>query len=384
MSLAYHDVLATVPRMGTDGPEAPVSLSAEEAASAFGAVLDALARVISPALIDAAGWIRLREAVRGLPVDPGNGFGFELRLGDPAATTDFYLAVRRGSRLAEHHVRRGARAAPGSAAARFGAHLAAIDTGAPWAEDVGVELDITSGSPETPPGLTLPGLFVRIRPGVADPAGAAHPGAPAVGDWLAGAVGWRLAAAEHAALERTFDGLAAAGVPVDCVGIMPGRAGRAFRVVSRTMEPARALPALERLRWRGAAGEVSAFLSACDGSFPLLRLALGVTAAGVAPRVGLELFQGEPGTLRNPGVGGWRPCLARLCAAGLCLPEKMTALSAWPVRDFVFRGRDTFGVLTGLHHVKVTFDANDGGAGAAVEAKAYPAAGYRTFDTIRS
>ena len=365
--------------MDTFGPKAPVGLSAEEAASAFGAVLDALARVISPALIDGAGWLSVREAVRGLPVDPGNGFGFELRLGDPAATADFYLAVRRGSRLAEHHVRRGARAAPGSAAARFGAHLAAIDTDAPWADDVGVELDITSGSP-----ANLPGLFVRIRPDVADTAGAGHPGAPAVADWLAGAVGWRLAAAEHGALERTFDGLAAAGVPVDCVGIMPGRAGRAFRVVSRTMQPARALPALGRLRWRGAAGEVAAFLSAFEGSFPLLRLALGVTAAGVAPRVGLELFQGEPGTLRNPGVGGWRPCLARLCAAGLCLPEKMAALSAWPVRDFVFRGSDTFGVLTGLHHVKVTFDANDGGAGAAVEAKAYPAAGYRTFDTIRS
>ena len=379
MASKYHAATGTVPRMGTDGPQARVVLSAEEAASAFGAVLDALARVISPALIDGAGWLRLREAVRGLPVDPGNGFGFELRLGDPAAATDFYLAVRRGSRLAEHHVRRGERAAPGSPAARFGARLAAIDTGAPWAEDVGVELDIASGSPGT-----LPGLFVRIRPDVAATCGAGHPGARAVGDWLAGAAGWRLSGREHAALERTFDGLAAAGVAVDCVGIMPGRASRAFRVVSRTMEPARALPALERLRWRGAAGEVAAFLSAFEGSFPLMRLALGVTAAGVAPRVGLELFQGEPGTLRNPGVGGWRPCLARLCAAGLCLPEKMAALSAWPVRDFVFRGRDTFGVLTGLHHVKVTFGANDGGGGAAVEAKAYPAAGYRTFDTIRS
>ena len=95
---------------------------------------------------------------------------------------------------------------------------------------------------------------------------------------------------------------------------------------------------------------------------------------------GLELFQGEPGTLRHAGVGGWGPFLARLCEAGMCRPEKMEALLAWPGREFVFCGPDTFGVLTGLHHIKVSFDS---GPGAATEAKAYPAAGYRTFDTVR-
>ena len=350
-------------------------MSAEDSARAFGAILDALSRVISPALIDAAGWRRLRAAVRGLPVDPGIGFGFELRLGEPAAGADLYLAVPRRSRLAEYYVQRGERAAPGSAAAQLGAYLAAIDTGARWAEDMGVEFDATCGSPGTPPGL-----FVRIRSEVAAAGAAGLLPARTVGAWIAGAAGWRLADGEQTALERTFDALATAAGAVDCVGVMPGRAGRAFKVVSRTLEPAAALWVLERLRW-GPTGEIAALLAATEGLFRSLRLAVAVTVAGVAPRVGLELFQGEPGTLRHAGVGDWGPLLARLCEEGMCLPEKMDALAAWPGREFVFCGPDTFGVLTGLHHLKVSLDSKPG---AAVEAKAYPAAGYRTFDTIRA
>ena len=354
-------------------------LSSAAAASAFRAILDALSRVISPVLIDGAGWIRLRDTVRGLPVDPGTGFGFELRLGDAAAGTDLYAAVPRRSRLAEHYVCRGERAAPGSAAAGFGDRLAAIDRSAPWADDMGVEFDVTSGSPGAPHGR-----FVRIR---SDPAAAGAAGCPAahtVGEWIAGTAGWRLTGGEHEALDRTFDELAAAGCMVDCVGVMPGRASRAFKVVSRPLETARALPLLERLRWRGPAGEVAAFLTTFEGSFRSLRLAAGVTADGVVPRIGLELFQDEPGRLHHAGVGRWGPFLARLCETGLCLPEKMEGLAAWPGREFVFRGPDTFGVFTGLHHVKVSFAADDDGDGAVVEAKAYPAAGYRTFETIRS
>ena len=350
-------------------------LSEEDTAGAFDAILGALSRVISPTLIDAAGWLRLRAAVRGLPVDPGIGFGFELRLGDPAAGTDFYLALPRRSRLAEYFVRRGERD-PDSAVAHLGTHLAAINTGAPWAEDMGVEFDATPGSPVAPPGL-----FVRIRPELANVGASGYPTARTVGEWVAGAAGWRLADKERGALERTFGALVAAGAAVDCVGAMPGRAGRALRVVSRTLPPAAVLPVLKRLRWRGPAGEIAAFLSATEGLFRALRLALAVTAAGIAPRVGLELFGGEPGTLRYAGAGGWGPFLARLCETGMCRPDKMDALVAWPGREFVFRGRDTFGVLTGLHHIKVSFDSE---LDAAVEAKAYPAAGYRTFDTIRA
>lgn len=352
-----------------------IALTATESARAFAAILDAFSRVIAPALIDAAGWRRLRAAVRGLPVDPGIGFGFELRLGDRAAGADLYLAVPRGSRLAEYYVRRGERAAPGSAAAHLGAYLAAIDTGARWAEDIGLEFDAASGSPEAPPGL-----FVRIRSEVAAAGGARRPAARTVGEWIAGAAGWRLADGERTALERTFDALAAAACAVDCVGVMPGRAGRAFKVVSGTMAPAAALTVLERLGWRPS-GDIAAFLAATEGLYHALRLAVAVTVAGAAPRVGLELFQGEPGTLRHAGVGDWGPLLALLCDAGMCLPEKMDALAAWPGREFVFRGADAFGVLTGLHHLKVSFDS---GPGATVEAKAYPAAGYRPFDTIRT
>ncbi len=351
--------------------------SAGDAASAFGAILEALSRAISPALIDDAGWASLSEAVRGLPVDPGIGFGFELRLGDKAAGTDFYIPLPRGSSLGNHYIRLGERAPPGSAPAPLGNRLAAIDTGAPWCELLGVEFDAASGSSGAPPGL-----FARIRSDLTETGAARVPDAQTMAEWLSGAVGWRLADGEGRALRWMFDEVAAVGGSVDCLGIMPGRPGRAFKVISRPMEPARALQVLERLQWKGPVDAVAAFLARFGGLFHSLRLAVGVSAGGVLPRIGLELFQGEPGSPSHPGAGEWPPFLARLCEEGLCLPQKMEGLLAWPGRELVLCGRDTFCMLTGIAHMKVSFEEGEGRA--AVEAKAYPAAGYLPFETIRS
>lgn len=362
--------------MDAGGSETRAVMSTEDAASAFGAILDALSRVISPVLIDGVGWARLCAAVEGLPVDPGSGFGFELRLGERAAGTDFYIPIPPRSALADHYIRLGDSAPPGSAADALRDHLAAIDTGAPWSEILGVEYDVTSNSPGSSPGL-----FARIRH---DPekTAAEFPRAETVAEWVAGAVGQRLEDGERGALAQAFDGLAAGGGAVDLVGIMPNRPRREVKVVSRAMEPARAPQALERLQWTGPISEVEAFLSAFGGLFRSLRLAVGVAVEGVLPRIGLELFQRAPATLCQPGVGEWEPFLARLCEDGLCLPEKMDALLAWPEREFVFYGRETFGVLTGVAHFKVSFEER--GAGVEVEAKAYPVAAYLPFDEVAS
>lgn len=360
-----------------DGGDRHRSRSAGDSAFAFGAILDALARVISPALIDDAGWASLRDVVQGLPVDPGTGFGFELRLADTAAETDFYITLPRGSSLGDHYIRLGECSSPGSAQAVLGDRLASLDAGAPWADILCVEFDSASGPPGAPPGL-----FVRIGSDLAENGAAGAADARTVADWLAGAVGWQLAVGEGRALRRAFDAVAAAGSSVDCLGIMPGRAVRAFKVNSQAIEPGRALHLLERLRWKGPADEVAAFLARFEGLFRSLRLAIGVTADGVLPRVGLELFQGEPGSLTQPGAGEWPSFLAGLCENGLCLPQKLDGLLAWPGRELVFCGEDTFGVMTGIAHVKVSFEERDGGA--AIKVKAYPAAGYLPFETIAS
>ena len=333
--------------------------------------------MISPALIDDAGWASLRDAVWGLPVDPGTGFGFELRLADTSAVTDFYIALPRGSSLGDHYVRLGERAPPGSAAAALGNRLAAIEAEAPWSDILCVEFDAASGPPGAPPGL-----FVRIGSDLTENSAAGAPDAQTMAAWLAGTAGWRLAGGEGPALRRAFEAVAAAGGSVDCLGIMPGRAERAFKVNSRAMEAERALMVLEGLGWTGPVFEVAAFLEQFEGLFRWLRLAIGVTSSGVLPRIGLELFQGEPGSLSQPGADGWARFLAGLCENGLCLKQKLDGLLAWPGRELVFCGRDTFGVLTGIAHVKVSFEERDGGA--AIEAKAYPAAGYLPFETIES
>ena len=357
--------------MGAGASETRAILSAEDAAFAFSAILDALSRAVSPALIDAAGWHHLRDAVRGLPVDPGTGFGFELRLGEPAANADIYVMLPRTGALAEHFIRHG------EWAGELGARLAAIESGAPWAEILAVEYDVAAGPYGAPPGL-----FVRIR---SDPAGtgaAEPPAAETVAEWLTGALGWRLEDRERRALTRTFDVMSAAGGALDCLGIMPGRPARAYKVNSRSMEPECVLPVLEKLGWKGPAGAVTTFLSAFEGTFRTLRIAVGVSAEGVLPRIGLELFQGEAGSLGHAGAGAWGPFLAQLCERGMCRPEKRDGLMAWPGREFVFCGRETFGLLTGVAHVKVSFEARNGGT--LVEAKAYPVAGYLPFDAIES
>lgn len=73
----------------------------------------------------------------------------------------------------------------------------------------------------------------------------------------------------------------------------------------------------------------------------------------------------------DPGVGESAPCLAWLWADGLCLPEKMEGLLAWPGQELVLCGRHTFGLLTGLAHGEVFIENTP--RGTRREAKAYPA-----------
>lgn len=346
--------------MGAGGSRTRAVLSAEDAAFAFGAILEALSGSVSPALIDAAGWRNLRDAVGGLPVSPGAGFGFELRLGEVKASADIFVMLPQSGALAEHYIRHG------EWEGDFGAGLAAMGKGVAWSRLLAVEYDAVGGPP---------GLFVKIG---SDSAGTSD----TVAEWLTGVVGWRLENRERRVLARTFDRMSAAGIAVEYLGIMPGRPMRAYRIISRSMEPAGALPVLENLGWNGPTGAVAAFLSRFDGAFRALRISFAVNAEGILPRVGLEFFQGRAGALTHPGAGPWAPFLSRLCEEGLCLPEKLDGLMAWPGRELVFCGRKTFGLMTSVAHVKVSFEARHGETN--VEAKAYPAAGYRPFETIGS
>ena len=222
----------TVPHMDAHGSQTRAALPEQDAATAFGAILEALSNVISPALIDRAGWVRLRDMVGALPVDPGTGFGFELRLAEPTAGADFYAVLLPGCALAQHYIRRGPLAAPGSLAAALAERLATIDVGAPWTELLGVEYDLRSGVPGAPPGL-----FARLRSDWTQSGACGTASAGTVAAWLAGAVGWRLADGEREALGRAFDGLAASGGMVADVGIMPGRPGRTFKITSPHVSP---------------------------------------------------------------------------------------------------------------------------------------------------
>ena len=362
---------------GITGLEAGPHLSEEDAATAFNAILDVLSRTVSQALIDRAGWARLRAAVFGSPIDPGAGFGFELRLDESAAGADYYCTMTRGSLLRNHHIRLGECAPHGSVARRLGNQLAALDRTAPWCELMGLEYDLMSGETDASPGL-----FARIRSDLPERGASGNPAASSAIAWLAGVVGWQLAAEEGRALGRLFDGVAAAGGAIDNVGIMPDRSVRAFKAICRPSDSRHVMRILEGLEWKGPITEIAATLSDFEGLFRSLRLAVGTTGNGILPQIGLELSQGEDTSFSRPGVGEWAPLLNKLCEKGLCLPAKLNGLLNWPGREFVFCDSGTFGMLTGIGHVKLTFDAT--GKGTAVAAKAYPAVAYIPFETLRA
>ncbi len=359
------------------GSETGPHLSEEDAATAFNAILDFLSRIVSQALIDRAGWARLRAAVFGLPIDPGAGFGFELRLDEPAAGADFYCTMTRGSLLRDHHIRLGERAPHGSIAARLGKQLTALDRTAPWCELMGLEYDLMSGEPDGSPGL-----FARIRSDLPECGASGNPAASSAIAWLAGVVGWHLAVEERRALGRLFDRVAAAGGAIDNVGIMPDRTVRAFKAICRPTDSSHVMRILEGLKWRGPITEIAATLSEFDGLFRSLRLAVGTTGNGILPQIGLELSQGEATSFSLPGAGEWAPLLNKLCEKELCLPAKLNGLLNWPGREFVFCDSGVFGVLTGIGHVKLSFDADS--TGTVVAAKAYPAVAYIPFETLRA
>lgn len=352
-------------------------MTPDDAASAFGAILRALSGVVSPALIDDAAWASLRDAVGDLPVEPGAGFGFELRLGESAAESDFWASLAPDGALAGHYAELGRRAPPGSPEAAFGRHLATVDADAPWAEQLIVEYDVAGGF-----AGGLPGYFAKMRPGAAGGGAEGRPGAEAVAAWFGGAVGWRVAEEEGRALAGALDGLRSAGGAVESVAVMPTRPQSAFKVVTRPAEPSRVPALAEGLGWSGRGADVRNFLSEFEGLFRSLRIAVDVGADGVLPRLGLELYQGTPGQVQHPGVGVWPPCLSRLRDEGLCLPEKLDGLMEWPGRELVFDGKRTYGLLTGLSGVKVSFEERE--SGVELEAKAYPYAGYLPFDEVVS
>jgi len=328
---------------------------------AFGAVLRSLRGLIPDELIVGAGWERLVELADGLPgsvID--ERFGFEFSLADAEPAADFCVIARPNSRLAGHYVRQGKAAGADSSAAVLGAFLEEQGQAGSYLARIGAGIILEYDLVDVGPGQELtPGIFIVPGSGKKPIIGPGGPGE--LGAALAQAAGWRGSAIEPQQVERVYEAL-----PEPCfiaqAGVMPGRGQRAVRLIVQGVKPEGVPPLLEWLQWPGEPAQAAAVLMSVAGWIRTVAVSLDVSAHGVAPRLGLELYR--PVEWYRTDRAGWAAFVDWLAELGWCVDAKAAGLRRWPRMEHVFAADGPYRVHQALNHVKVVIDGD-------VTAKAY-------------
>ena len=340
----------------------------------FGGLLGGMRRLFPPALLGGNGLERLLAVAERLPLCViDQPFGFEFALCDEAADADFCVISAPGSPLAAHYVRAGAAAPSGSAAAALGACLSrsARDPASFLARGDGsviLEYDVPAQGREEPPP---PGIFFVPGGASVDAARKLFGDPAAAVAALRAAAGWRADPAELRQVERAYEVLSDAGLVVQA-GVLPGRPQRAVRFVVHRVDTAGLPRLLDRLRWPGPADAVLSVTAATNGLTPPgAVLSLDVSAGGVSPRLGLELFRPVP----RPPIDstGWHPMIERLTDRRWCVPAKAEGLRAWPRTERLLGPRGAYRVYQYINHVKAVVERGR------IVAKAYAAMVVRRF-----
>ena len=331
-------------------------------------------RLFPRALLSGDGLERLLAVAGRLPLCViDKPFGFEFALCNEAADADFCVISAPGSSLAAHYIRAGAAAPTGSAASALGACLAgnARDPASFLASRDGsiiLEYDVPAHCRKAPPP---PGIF--FVPGDASVDAARKllddPADTVAALWAA--AGLRAEPAELREVERVYEVVSDAALVVQA-GVLPGRPQRAVRLVVHRIDTAGLPGLLDRLRWPGSAAAALSVTAATDDlTSPGAVLSLDVSANGVSPRLGLELFRPvQPFSIDRTG---WRPLIERLTDRGWCAPAKAEGLRAWPRAERVLGPHGAWRVYQYINHIKAIVDHGR------IAAKAYVAMIVRRF-----
>ena len=131
-------------------------------------ILRRLRPLFPPVLIDGLGWKHLLDLAADLPAEGAKHMGFEFRLNDPVPAADFCLAVQPdNTEVAQHFIRRGRAAQPGSAAAALAWLITQLgeagSTLSLWANLAGLEYDLADFLHNPPEHRSEPGVFLRLR-----------------------------------------------------------------------------------------------------------------------------------------------------------------------------------------------------------------------------
>ena len=343
--------------------------SAVDPRGSFASVLESCRFLFPPALLDAAGWERVLRGAKLLPRSVADThFGFEFHLAEPGADADLVVLAIPESNLARHYVREGKRAERGSPASALAAGLErqTADPDSYLARGVRammLEYDLAGLAPHQP--VPPPGIFFAPHasgPGSRD-GFTEHRDPAGLLEALAVTVGW----SGHGEMLPTVERIVASLPETACVfqaGALPGRSPKAFRILVWGAAPEEVPALLERLEWPGSTAAAAAVLSAMDDLTTCVAVGLDVTAQGLGPRLGLELYR--PVRWFDVDPLGWHPFIDRVTEQGWCVPEKAGGLRRWPGTERLIGGGAIHVVRQGISYFKVVVER-----GARPVAKAY-------------
>ena len=339
------------------------------ARASFASILERCRSLFPPALLDAAGWERIIRAAKPLPrAVADTHFGFEFHLAEPNADADLVVLAIPGSEVARHYVSAGKRAAPGSAAAALASGLErqAADPNSYLARGVRammLEYDMTGLAPHRP--VPPPGVFFspsKSAPGSRDGV-PEHGDAAALLEALAVTAGWN----SHREIVPTVERIVAAlpeAAYVFQAGAHPARSPKGFRILLWDVAPQEVPALLQRLEWPGSTAAAAAVLAAMEDLITYVAVGLEVTAQGIGPRLGLELYR--PVRWFDADARGWHPFIDRVAEQGWCMPEKAAGLRRWPGVERMLGDGKLYIVRQGISYFKVVVER-----GAPTAAKAY-------------
>ena len=346
--------------------------------SSLGSLLGELRILLPVALIGDSGWEQLAALTQRLPIYVTDArFGFEFDLCDASATGDFCAVVPPGSRTAAFYQHHPEETAPRLAGLGFGAFLAQqgddphsllARTGA----TIILEYDLAHAAPGR---HGPPGVFIVPRNPSNEAAVQVH---DTIYDdpaeliaALESAAGWGPGLVDIRQVERVWEAMAGSGI-IAHAGVMPGREQKAIRLIIQGVRNANVAGMLERLQWDGDTSLAVSALSDLAGLVkPQTGLSIDVTAQGVSPRLGLELFR--PIKWYQTDRAGWKLLLDRLVEKEWCLQARADGLAEWPRIEFFF-GRDgVYKVRQTVNHIKLIIERGT------VRAK-----GYAGMDVVRA
>ena len=323
----------------------------------LGSLLEEFRSLFPPALIDDCGWKRLEALTTRLPAYTADSrFGFEFDLGNAKPAADFCALVPPSSRLAAFYEAHTEGATSSLAGPGFGSFLAQqredpqsllARTGA----RIILEYDLAG----PPPGQHgPPGIFITNRNDPEGPSARLHDEPVDLIAALESAAGWERDAVDWGHIERVWGAVEGSG-KVKHAAVMPSRTPQAIRLIIQGVALDDTAGMLERLQWNGDPCLATSALADLEGLVrPQAEISIDVSAQGVSPRLGFELFR--PVKPHRTDPAGWRALADRLVKNEWCLPEKAGGLADWPGIETVFGEDGLYRVVKTISHIKLVID----------------------------